>query len=450
MHRSAIVLSALLLFSLVSVPANGQAGAVRFNYTLEDPADDVMLIAANGSERWSEKPEVDVRGYRSAVDGDALVQTLTFAAAPPEDVSTDITLVYGLGASQRTSLKFTGAAAATASTRSSGATAAIEGDSIEFRVPMTQLPSATCLQTRFVVVHEPEDDPITSTDAGAQGWQDIFEMRPHRCIQSFGEEPVLPIEDGMDGPCPPASVPDAVKVNGEWDDPRGDVAKGLTMGTQIVVNPAADILRLTSALEGNEIVVRLTVAEFPNEKAVPLASVQFALEGKTEEYDFESKDTLFVGFTHPAHEAHGNIVLASDDGESATRQNFYARGERDGDTFVARFCASVIPDQAQCWAPHATVQYNDKDRSFDEIEFEWDEGPCAGKTAGGSTGANDGDDPIGDGGGGPDGAGDADAGDGEGAGDARGSGGESDTPGLGVAGLLMAGALAAVAVGRRR
>lgn len=451
MRRAAILLSALILLSVFSTPATGQAGTARFNYTLEDPAADVVLIASNGSERWSDKPEVDIRGYRSAVDGSELVQTLTFAAAPPNDVEVDLSVTYGLGPTERASYQFTGETPATASTSSSGATAAIQGESIEVRIPMTLLPSATCFNSRVEVVYEPEDDPVTSTDAGAQGWQDVFTMRPHRCIQSFGEEPVLPIEDGMDGPCPPASVPDAVEVDGAWDDPRGDVAKGLAMGTETVVNPQADILRVTSALEGDEVVVRLTVAEFPNEKAVPVASVQFALEGKTEEFDFESKDTLLVGFSHPEHEAFGNVLLATADGESTTRQSFYARGERDETTFVARFCASVIPDNAQCWAPHATVQYNDNDRSYDEIEYEWNEGPCAGKSTGGAAPATPTDDDPTPGGAEDGAAGDGDAaGDGEGA-DADASGtGESDTPGFGVVGLVLAGALAAVALGRRR
>ena len=441
-----LMLLVLVPFAAPSAVAQ-QEDEVRFDYKLEDPAEDVVLIAANGSERWSAKPEADLRAYQSAVEGDTLVQTLTFAATPPaKDLRVELTLTLSATGSQPlpVTLSFTDAKAATASTQSQNATANMSGSTMVVRMPMAKLADATCFAPRVKVVYDPEGDPVTSTDAGRQGWEDQFFLRANRCVSSFGGTPVLPIEDGMDGTCPAPSVPSGVSVTGSWDDPTGDVRNARQMGQSSVAYPEADITRLTSTLEGNEVVVRMTVAQYPDERDAPLASVDFALEGKTEEFDFEGKDTLSIGFSHPDHEAFG--TLSDVQGEEATRQSFYTRGARDGNTFVARFCASIIPDYARCWAPLASITYNVDDRPYDEIEFAWNEGPCAGKTGGsgstgGSAGGDDGEAPPSE-----DGAEGETPGEDEGA---EGGAGQAGTPGFGVVALVGA-VLVALAITRRR
>lgn len=374
--RLATLLLALALLPIA--PASAQTSPdVRYDYDVEDPADDVMLVASNGSERWSAKPAVDVRRYRSAVEGDFLVQTITFGAAPPaEALRVEMTLTIAPSGQQPLpiSLWFTDGKAATATTSNAGAEGTVTSDGFVVRLPLAKLEGARCFAPRIDVIYAPDDDPVTSTDAGLQGWQDGFALRAHRCVMTAGSAPVLPVEDGLDGACPPASVPEGVKVDATWTDARDDVAAG---GAKVGM-PDADIVEVSSKREGDEIVVRMTMAAFPAESHVPLATLEFLLEGKTEQYDSEGKDSIVLGFLHPEHDATGTRTVV--DGEKGDRRTFYARGAREGDDFVARFCASLIPDDAQCWAPRATVTYNEGDRPTDKLQFAWDEGPCAGKS----------------------------------------------------------------------
>lgn len=385
------LLAILVLASLVlpAVPtALAQDDSVRFDFDARDAEGDVLLIASNGSEKTVPKPEADLVRFQSErVDGD-LVVTLTFAGPIGEEglgVQLDATLrPISSGSMMLLNAEFKDGEVANANTRASGATAAFEGEMVMIRVPGDALEGAECFAPSVRIKYAPEDDPVATSDEGRQGWQDQWSLRPTAC-PGFDGSPEADLT-GLDGSCPAFAPPNGITIPGTLEDPRGDVKQALTFEDNTIDRPWSDVLGITTRIDGNVVVVEVELAQWPPNEESVLLTAYHEFGGYESEYQFESPARIVLGFDTNAHSVSADYAAAmGSDGLPQTTQ-IYAWGERDGNTAVWRYCASVIPKDIPCFAPSVYIETRENDvRAYDKAGYAWNEGPCAGKeTAGGN------------------------------------------------------------------
>lgn len=332
----------LVLVPLLSSAA--AAGPATLDVDLTELEGDVMLVA---NDTISPRPDTDIVRYRARLEGGDIVQTIDLAAPIPAN-DTFFAFTIQRNASRiptidalPLNLEYEGARAVNRGTVDFAANATVEGSTFTLRFPVSKLgPSSDCFQVRLVVTHDPES-------VSGQGWRDEFQIQPNLCDLSNRL-------DGINGTCPAAPDLSKVETDAQDEDARGDV----TRSRVVIDSPGDDIVRVSTKRLDDRIEVRMTFAG-PSEEG---GQVEIGLDLK-EDAQFDGYDQrILVNFdAFRGYVARGTFYTTT----SVT--DFPVRIEQWGDELVGSFCSSVLPASITCWGLGGTAQSGNAE-PFDQIE----------------------------------------------------------------------------------
>lgn len=348
--RTTFVLVALLGIASAAPAVSAAHDPAKYAYDIPDPRGDVVQVASNGSEVVVSRPGVDIVRLRSALQGDEVRVTLTFAEAPPaEDLR--VLLTSGVTVIDWTTADGTD----DATVEHEGRDIVLTFANPQVLDPQTFQPKpAECLAIEAQVTHDPEG----TDDATAQGWMDRVGTTPSWCTEGV-------VADGLTGTCPASRIPAGVALEGSWTDAAGDVTMGFPAET--VDMPESDVRGFRAKLVDGRVVLELDVARMPFHETVDI-TLHFA---EPDVGDFASGHHLLItDFLTPS-----GVRMATPFDE--TPEPFFVTGERRADGVTYSFCASVIPPEALCVQYVARVAF--REPSFGSDRLDGGAERCAGK-----------------------------------------------------------------------
>lgn len=383
-----LLLAILILLATLAPAVQAQGGAspnARYDYDVPDGMDDVVVYRnGSGVEHKPVTPPFDIVRMKTATNATHLIVTIAFAAPLPAS-GLDSELRIELADPGRQPLpvtvSFKDERAANFNTDKYGASASIDADTATIAVPLDALEGATCFAPRFKLLLE------TTASGVRERFEDEVSLSLHRCGPVSAT--ITRDESGMDGTCPPAKPPAGIALDGSWADARGDARAGSPSAT--VDRSDVDLVRVASKREGDVVALTAELARLPEGTNSTLIQFRVYVEAAPDEVsELFGRDNVHVSVGSFETEAHGtttDVVTIGEDEATGTR--FFAWGSRDGSAVTARFCASLVPADALCWGVTAHASAFDSLRAYDDLEFAWDEGPCAGKVRAGTKSATD-------------------------------------------------------------
>lgn len=420
------LVAAILLVPLFPIAS---AQASRFALDVQDLPEDIIVSPESGDDFTGARQEIDVVRYVQRVEGEDAVIELVFAGTPGEAGAVfDSVGALGSSPGEGFLLSFRwdapGSVPATAPISftvgemgTAEATLAIEGSTLRITFPLPA--AATCMGILA-------DIGVRTSDAEYTEW---ISPQPNPCDETARL-------DGAQGDCPPAAAPSGVDpVVADFTDEEGDVRRTTLFGEDGEVeagHESFDITHVTSRRDGDRIVQVVTFAGPRNGSQELRIQVFNRLDGQRDgqgEPEF-ALVPLYWRFAEGSQQdrSYGEFRTSESSADFATELDIAQS------TYTFSWCASLIPADARCFGIEVVASHVTFGTPGIRERASPADDPCA--LAGGAT-------PT------PEGADEAPAGE-ETEGEPEGAGeeGANDSPGLGAFALL--GALAALAIFRRR